>query len=81
MKTHRRIISALLALSMLVSVVTPALAQEQWPSGRGAAGQAAPSAPLFAAPQRGPISAQGLVAEAATEPEITLPPGMERVSP
>jgi len=30
MRVHRRVISALLALSMLVSMVTPALAQEQW---------------------------------------------------
>ena len=32
MRVHRRVISALLALSLLVSMVTPALAQEPWPA-------------------------------------------------
>jgi minor extracellular serine protease Vpr len=80
-KTHRRIISALLALSMLVSVVTPAFAQEQWPSGRGAAGPAAPAAPPVAAPERGAVSAQGLATDVTAESSSTLPPGVRRVTP
>ena len=35
MQVHRRIWSALLALSLLASFTTPALAQTPWPSGRG----------------------------------------------
>ncbi|HHW88020.1 MAG TPA: S8 family serine peptidase [Chloroflexi bacterium] len=35
MQVHRRILSALLALSLLASLTTPALAQTSWPSGRG----------------------------------------------
>jgi len=35
MQVHRRILSALLALSLAASFTTPALAQTPWPSGRG----------------------------------------------
>lgn len=49
MQVHRRILSALLALSLLASLTTPALAQTPWPSGRdgSAPGSAAvqPQAP------------------------------------
>lgn len=74
MKTHRRIISALLALGMLVSVVTPALAQEQWPSGRGAAGGAAAPADASAFQvERGPVRVQAVPAAEAAEAAQALP--------
>lgn len=51
MQVHRRILSALLALSLLASFTTPALAQTPWPSGRGgnppSAATVAPQAPIF----------------------------------
>lgn len=45
MQVHRRILSALLALSLLASLTTPALAQTPWPSGRGDGAPAAAARP------------------------------------
>jgi subtilisin family serine protease len=55
-KVHHRILSAIFALSLLVSMVTPALAQTPWPSGRGGA---SPGAGTVQTPTFTPVTNAG----------------------
>ncbi|MBX3002024.1 MAG: CHRD domain-containing protein [Caldilineaceae bacterium] len=81
MRKSYRILSVLMVFSFLLSMATPALAQDSWPSGRGAAGSTTPATPPPFEVERGPVSAQGLPTQDMTEPESNLPPGLRRVTP